>query len=381
MELNSRTRTASTLLAAYLLGTLLTLFNLPAAASPRDFYVNADPTIGDNGNPGDNPNDPKRTINAAIGIASNGDTIHIADGIYRESISTDRSITFLGESAAGTILHGCQDSSCSSRRSTGIASWGGTQMVVKEMTVTEFLYKGIGVDDASTQFTGEMLRITANLEYGLFVGSGSVDLSRVDISNNLRRASHLNPNANLVQIENTTISGNGFGFVNSTGGIAMAANFIGIVEINNSTISNNKYLGFSTYTTTNNISNSIIAGNVPGASFGGDCYVSPTGGITSLGNNIDQDNSCGFIHTDDLNSSEPKLAPLVENQSALRTHGLKADSPALDKGNPAKCPSVDQRGVARPIGAVCDIGAHEGIIDAGILLPIRTPGGAAVVPL
>ena len=34
-----------------------------------------------------------------------------------------------------------------------------------------------------------------------------------------------------------------------------------------------------------------------------------------------------------------------------------ANSPALDNG--ANCPATDQRGVARPQGAACDIGAVE----------------------
>jgi len=38
---------------------------------------------------------------------------------------------------------------------------------------------------------------------------------------------------------------------------------------------------------------------------------------------------------------------------------LLAGSPAIDAGNPSNCPGTDQRGVARPFGAGCDIGAFE----------------------
>ena len=48
------------------------------------------------------------------------------------------------------------------------------------------------------------------------------------------------------------------------------------------------------------------------------------------------------------------------------THALQSGSPAIDAGNPATpgsggnaCEPTDQRGVARPQGAACDIGAFE----------------------
>jgi hypothetical protein len=34
-------------------------------------------------------------------------------------------------------------------------------------------------------------------------------------------------------------------------------------------------------------------------------------------------------------------------------------SPAIGAGDPAACPPTDQRGVARPMGSGCDIGAFE----------------------
>jgi hypothetical protein len=39
--------------------------------------------------------------------------------------------------------------------------------------------------------------------------------------------------------------------------------------------------------------------------------------------------------------------------------GLGAGSPAIDGGDNAGCPATDQRGVLRPAGAACDIGAFE----------------------
>jgi hypothetical protein len=39
------------------------------------------------------------------------------------------------------------------------------------------------------------------------------------------------------------------------------------------------------------------------------------------------------------------------------THALPATSPAVNKG--VNCPSTDQRGIARPQGDQCDVGAYE----------------------
>ena len=50
------------------------------------------------------------------------------------------------------------------------------------------------------------------------------------------------------------------------------------------------------------------------------------------------------------------------------THALQADSPAIDAGNNANCPATDQRGVARPQGPTCDIGAYELVGDAQFYL-------------
>jgi CSLREA domain-containing protein len=51
------------------------------------------------------------------------------------------------------------------------------------------------------------------------------------------------------------------------------------------------------------------------------------------------------------------LGPLEFNGGLTRTHMLLGNSPAIDRG--AACEADDQRGVARPFGQACDIGAVE----------------------
>jgi CSLREA domain-containing protein len=56
---------------------------------------------------------------------------------------------------------------------------------------------------------------------------------------------------------------------------------------------------------------------------------------------------------------DPRLVELALNGGPTRSFALESDSPALDAGSEVDCPSTDQRGVARPQAAGCDIGSYE----------------------
>jgi hypothetical protein len=76
--------------------------------------------------------------------------------------------------------------------------------------------------------------------------------------------------------------------------------------------------------------------------------------------------TCTYILTTD-----PLLGPLVNNGGFTQTMALSAGSSAIDTGNDATCASTDQRGVARPQGAHCDMGAYEWVDYAyWIYLPL-----------
>ena len=54
------------------------------------------------------------------------------------------------------------------------------------------------------------------------------------------------------------------------------------------------------------------------------------------------------------------LKPLADNGGPTKTHALPAGSPAIDASpDDADCAATDQRGVRRPQGPACDIGAFE----------------------
>jgi len=98
------------------------------------------------------------------------------------------------------------------------------------------------------------------------------------------------------------------------------------------------------------VRNTILAGNSPD-----NC----SGGVGSLGHNLDDGTSCGFGQATDVTNAGALLEPLGDNGGETQTHALAPASPAVDGGDDAACPPIDQRGVARPQGARCDIGAFE----------------------
>lgn len=58
-------------------------------------------------------------------------------------------------------------------------------------------------------------------------------------------------------------------------------------------------------------------------------------------------------------TADPMLGSLQDNGGFTKTHLPAPGSPAIDAGDPGNCSGVDQRGVARPQGARCDIGSVE----------------------
>jgi hypothetical protein len=114
------------------------------------------------------------------------------------------------------------------------------------------------------------------------------------------------------------------------------------------------------------LTNTIVSGNT-----NGDCRKwFGTGNFTSGGNNIDSDGSCFLVGTGDKPSTDPKLAALALNSPGqTSTMAIDATSPAYNAAGAAACPATDQRGVTRPQGAACDIGAYELVVVA----PSPTP--------
>lgn len=82
------------------------------------------------------------------------------------------------------------------------------------------------------------------------------------------------------------------------------------------------------------------------------------GAILDNGSNVTSnvsDHSCPSTFT----VGDPNLGFPAVNGSGTKTMALGANSAAFDAVPSAGCPSYDQRGVSRPVGAACDAGAFE----------------------
>ena len=97
-----------------------------------------------------------------------------------------------------------------------------------------------------------------------------------------------------------------------------------------------------------NISNSIVYGNS-----GGEIY--HTVGTPLVTYSIVKG---GYAGTGNLDM-DPKLGQLQNNGGFTETMALGEGSPAINAGTNTDCPATDQRGMIRPQGNQCDIGAYE----------------------
>lgn len=119
------------------------------------------------------------------------------------------------------------------------------------------------------------------------------------------------------------------------------------------------------------LKNTIISGG--GAE--GNCGFNLPVFLTSGGHNLDSDATCGLAAAGDISNTNPLLGPLQDNGGATPTQALLPGSPAIDQGTNAGCPAGDQRGLPRPQGASCDIGAYElGSTPGGYTLTIAYAG-------
>jgi predicted outer membrane repeat protein len=151
------------------------------------------------------------------------------------------------------------------------------------------------------------------------------------------------------EMTNSTLSGNVIdgGSSPNDGGAIFGA---GPLVLTNVTIANNTSTGgaVAVSATGATVTNTIVA-----SSTGPACSGSPDD-ITD-DHSLDTDGSCGFGGQ----GTNPRLLALGNNGGPTDTHALASNSPAINAGTALACPSADQRGVARPQGGACDIGAYE----------------------
>ena len=103
------------------------------------------------------------------------------------------------------------------------------------------------------------------------------------------------------------------------------------------------------------LKNTIVSNSGPE----GNCGFNPPVFVNSVDHNLDSGTTCGFAATGDITNTNPLLGPLQDNGGSTPTQALQPNSPAIDHGTNSGCPATDQRGLHRPQGTGCDIGAYE----------------------
>jgi CSLREA domain-containing protein len=176
--------------------------------------------------------------------------------------------------------------------------------------------------------------------------SSALTVVKSTVSGNRATASFGGGISNLgaLTLANSTVSGNSADF--NGGGIS---NEIGSLMVTHSTITRNRAGNnggglFNGSTTT--FRNTLVADNPSG----GNC----AGGIIDGGGNLTwPDITCPGL------SADPLLGTLANNGGPTETHAVVPGSAAIDAAVNGNCSATDQRGVARPQGQGCDIGAFE----------------------
>ena len=381
----------------------------PAAATPIPIITNryVDPAGSDGGlviNTCTNPSNPCLTVAHAIAESGANDVIHIAAGTYSPvKVSVAKSLTFLGAGMHSTILDANGTGSVFTISSavtvtiedltiqhgnSGIGTFGGgIYQPFGNLTLIRVELLGNTGDLGGGIYSNGSLSMTDSLVYGnganlqpsgdgggLYLnGDGQTyTLTNVTIRDNLANddgggihdQASFSPSGSLT-MTNVTISGN----MAKVGAAGEFTNNSYTVIIN-STIAGNHFLQMSgAYNGGINdqaqmaVYNSIIANNE-----GSNCVIGTISTyLDSYGNNIDSGSTCQFNNPSigDHQNTDPKLSGLVDHGGPTPTMALLHGSPAIDGvtfNAPNSCPATDQRGVARPVGVRCDIGAFEGEI-------------------
>jgi len=231
----------------------------------------------------------------------------------------------------------------------------------------ELILNNLTVADGSASATG-----FGGSGGGIF-NAGTLDVTNSTLSGNGAAdggGGVFNASTGTLRVNNSTLSGNSATDANSTTDAGGAIVNLGSLTVNNSTLSDNsadKGGGIFNFSGTTTLHNTIVADSPTG----GNCL----GGITDRGYNIDEDGSCVDEIVTTSKTTDPLLGPLADNGGPTETHALLPGSAAIDiipQGRGCENTTTDQRGVSRPQGDLCDIGAYEVEVEVDNTAPFVT---------
>ncbi len=315
------------------------------------------------------------SIREAVDTALTGDSIVVPAGTYTVSLGAiliDRDLTIVGDGALVTVIR----ASVTPERIFIIDSGISAEISAVSLSLLPGPRNGGGIrNDGELVLRDCWLRDSFNpLDLGggalRNTPTGTATVQRCTLSNNIAEFGGAVFNEGVLFLDSTTVTGNSNAFFG--GGIANSG---GAVTLSNSTVTGNVAL-FAGAGNIESFGSFVIRNTVVSDAVGGpDC----AGNIDALdGHNLDGDGTCVVSGGPGNLTAAAQLEPLADNGGPVPTHAPAVGSPLIDAGNPASpgsggnaCAAEDARGVARPQGAVCDIGAFELALGQGC------PGGTA----
>lgn len=312
------------------------------------------------------------SLRDAVALANSGDTLRVPAGHYvltLGEIVSPKSLTLVGDGARSTVLDGNGAS-----RIFLFETWIGQATV--ELTDMS-LINGLATTPYFGILGGGALRGNAflTLRRCLLAGNKAqaggaifwynhLTIDQCTIADNVATSQAYNglagggifASAMLLKITNSTLSGN-TALAGAGGAIATLREYLNLYNV---TVTANQALaGAGVYLEYSHLImfNTIIADNP-----GGNCSGNQRSVVPEY--SLDSDKTCSLGGPGDLPGVAPLLGPLANNGGPTDTHALLAGSPALDAGGSTSCQATDQRGVTRPQGPGCDIGAFEGFVPS-----------------
>ena len=272
---------------------------------------------------------------AGGGISTDSGDVTVIDAVISGNVNRSIGGGIYNDSGTVEIRGSIVDDNAVSSRGAGILA-GEVSVVESTISDNDSFGQGGGIDGSDVEIVRSTLVDNhANDDGGAIavVRSGSLDLRATTISGN---------------------SGNGAIYIGSLGVGSDAV-------LHQVTLADNASGGDGVDLVADDeevaLTGTLLASSA--TSDGAACAVLGSGEVISDGHNLATDGSCGLGEDTDLEGvDDPGIGALADNGGATDTHALDDDSPAVDAG-PDECDDTDQRGVERPQGQACDIGAYE----------------------
>jgi CSLREA domain-containing protein len=291
-------------------------------------------------------------------FVDSGGSATVSSSVVSENTATDGGGIFTVSDSHSTLQLTSVTQNAAVLDGGGIAHGGGANLIATNITVTDNSagQRGGGIASFGTaNLSGSTIKgNTSDGGAGIHSGGGPMTIAQTTIANNFGigvNNAHGGINEPtppvILQMTNTTITGNSVGISNQLTGAISAMNV---------TVAYNQGLGL-----VNDDGGSLSLGD----SVIGQNTANCSGTISSSGHNLDTDGSCHLASAGDVFNTNARLGQLISNGGPTETLYPLPDSPAIDTGSNLTCQPTDQIGNARPIDGnfdgtpVCDMGAVE----------------------